>query len=281
MIEVGKMNHLKVIRKTDLGYMLSDGSEEILLHYREAAKELEPQQMVDAYVYTDKENRKTGTMATPNLMIEKPGFVTVLEVMEGVGVFVDNHTPKDLLISKDYLPYDTNQWPTKGDMIFCELKNKKNALTAKPVNRFDVLALHKKALYEERQQVTAHVLRIADKGMGLITQDYIYVFVPNSQFRRKYRLGEEVLVTITKMLDGEAYGSLNEQKEFLIDEDKETILSFLREHNGILPLTAKSSSEEVEHFFQMSRKAFKRAYGALYKEHLIDFDEEKTYLRKL
>ena len=27
----------------------------------------------------------------------------------------------------------------------------------------------------------------------------------------------------------------------------------------------------------MSRKAFKRAYGGLYKERLIDFDEEKTF----
>ena len=275
------MNHLKVLRKTDLGYMVSDGTEEILLHYREALSELEINQMVDVYIYTDKENRKTGTMATPNLMMGQPNFVRVVNRINGVGVFVDNHTPKDILISKDYLPYDEEEWPVEDDLIFCELKIKKNTLTAKPVNRFDVLALHSKTRYAETEQVCAYVLRIADKGIGLITKDLVYIFVPISQFRGKYRLGEEVTVTITKMLDGEAYGSLNEHKELLMNTDKETILNYLKEHDGVLPLTAKSSSEAVEKFFQMSRKAFKRAYGALYKEHLIDFDEEKTYLRKL
>ena len=275
------MNHLKVLRKTDLGYMVSDGTEEILLHYREALSELEINQMVDVYIYTDKENRKTGTMATPHLMMGQPNFVRVVNCINGVGVFVDNHTPKDILISKDYLPYDEAQWPTINDLIFCELKIKKNALTAKPVNRFDVLALHSKTRYAETEQVRAYVLRIADKGIGLITKDLVYIFVPISQFRGKYRLGEEVTVTITKMLEGESYGTLNDHKELLMDTDKETILAYLKEHDGVMPLTAKSSSETVEKFFQMSRKAFKRAYGALYKEHLIDFDEEKTYLRKL
>lgn len=275
------MNHLKVLRKTDLGYMVSDGTEEILLHYREALSELEINQMVDVYIYTDKENRKTGTTATPSLMMGQPNFVRVVNRINGVGVFVDNHTPKDILISKDYLPYDEAQWPIINDLIFCELKIKKNSLTAKPVNRFDVLAFHSKTRYAETEQVCAYVLRLADKGIGLITKDLVYIFVPISQFRGKYRLGEEVTVTITKMLDGEAYGTLNEHKEILIDTDKEIILAYLKEHDGVLPLTAKSSSEAVEKFFQMSRKAFKRAYGALYKEHLIDFDEEKTYLRKL
>ncbi len=275
------MNHLKVLRKTDLGYMVSDGTEEILLHYREALEELDINQMVDVYVYTDKENRKTGTRATPNLMIGKPNFVRVVNCIKGVGVFIDNHTPKDILISKDYLPYDEQQWPVEEDLIFCELKIKKNILTAKPVNRFDVLELYNKTIYAEKEQVTAYVLRIADKGLGLITKDLVYVFVPISQFRGKYRLGEEVQVTITKMLDKEAYGSLNEHKEVLMDTDKETILDYLEKHNGVMPLTAKSSSEAVEKLFQMSRKAFKRAYGSLYKDHLIDFDEEKTYLRKL
>ena len=275
------MNHLKVIRKTDLGYMVSDGQEEILLHYREALHELEMNQMVDVYIYTDKENRKTGTMATPNLLLGTPGFVQVVNQIAGVGVFVDNHTPKDILISKDYLPYDEEQWPKEGDTIFCELKVKKNVLVAKPVNRFDVLSFHSKVRYNEAEQVSAYVLRIADKGLGLITRDLVYIFVPISQFRGKYRLGEEVTVTITKMLEEEAYGSLNVHKELLMDTDKKTILSYLEQHNGVMPLTAKSSSEAVEKFFQMSRKAFKRAYGSLYKEHLIDFDEEKTYLRKL
>ncbi len=281
MINIGEVNHLTVKRKSDLGYMITDGVEEILLHYKESKNELELNEEIDVYVYTDKENRKTATMSKPNLLINKPNFVSVVNKIEGVGVFIDNNTPKDIFISKDYLPYDLEKWPNIDDLLYCELKIKKNSLTAKPVNRFDITAKSKNIKYAEKEQVKARVLRIADKGIGLISYDLVYIFVPISQFRRKYRLGEEVEVTITKMLDTEAYGCLNEHKEILMNTDKEIILIYLKEHDNVMPLTAKSSSEDVEKHFQMSRKAFKRAYGSLYKEQLIDFDGNNTYLKKL
>lgn len=278
MIEIGKLNKLTVVRKSDLGYMLTDGSDEILMHFKEANKELDINTSVTVYVYTDKENRKTGTMNTPVLLMDKPGFTEVVNVIEEVGVFVNNNTPKDLLISKDYLPYNTSEWPQVGDVIFTSLKVKKNYLVAKPVNRFDVVSLKSNTKYVEQEQVEAYVLRIAEKGIGLITKDLIYVFVPNTQLRSKYRLGEKVSVVITKMMDSEAYGTLNAHKEVLVDEDKETIINYLKEHHGIMKLTAKSSSEEVEKVFNMSRKAFKRALGGLYKDQIVEFDETKTYL---
>lgn len=280
MIEIGKYNKLTVVRKSDLGYMLTDGVDEILMHFKESSKELNDNDTVTVYVYTDKENRKTATMNEPVLIMDKPNFAEVVNVIEGVGVFVKNNTPKDLLISKDYLPYDSNEWPILGDKVFAGLKIKKDSLVAKPVNRFDVLSLKSKTRYSEQEMVEAYVLRIAEKGIGFITNDFIYVFVPNTQLRGKYRLGQSVSLTITKMMDGEAYGTLNAHKEVLMDEDKETILNYLKDHHGVMKLTAKSSSEEVERLFNMSRKAFKRALGGLYKEELVEFDEDKTFLKE-
>lgn len=278
MIEIGKLNNLRVIRKSDLGYMLTDGSEEILMHFKQASKELNKDEEVSVYVYTDKENRKTGTMQEPVLYFGKPNFVEVVQIIPTIGVFVNNNTPKDLLISKDYLPFNETLWPKVGDVIFAELKLKRDALMAKPVNRFDVIALKTNVRYQELEIKSAYVLRITEKGLGLITKDKVYVFVPKHQYRGEYRLGQELEVTITKMIDGEAYGTLNEHKEILMDSDKQLILDYLNDHKGVMPLTAKSSAEEVERIFKISRKAFKRAYGSLYKDHLIDFDDTKTYL---
>lgn len=281
MIEIGKLNELEVVRKTDLGYMLSDQVSEILMHYKQANGELEIGQKVEIYVYTDKQDRKTGTMKQPALLFDHPGFVKVVEVMTGVGVFVDNQTPKDLLVSKDYLPYDEKRWPEVGDYLFCGLKMKKDTLVAKPLNRFDVIDLKKNHRYADQEQTEAYVMHIALKGIGLITLEGMYVFVPNTQLRQEYRMGQKVVVTITKMLDQEAYGTLNEHKELLMKDDQELILNYLKSHQGMMNLTAKSSAEEVEKLLKMSRKAFKRAYGALYKEQLIYFDDKKTYLTKL
>jgi len=93
-------------------------------------------------------------------------------------------------------------------------------------------------------------------------------------------LGQEISVIITKNLDGECYGTLNTLKENLIDGDRQIILDYMNEHHGIMKLTAKSSSEDIEKIFRMSRKAFKRAYGGLYKDRIIDFDDDKTFIVK-
>jgi len=52
----------------------------------------------------------------------------------------------------------------------------------------------------------------------------------------------------------------------VIDVDKDKILSKLASNDGVLNLTDKSSPESIKFHLQMSKKAFKRALGALYKE---------------
>ena len=51
-----------------------------------------------------------------------------------------------------------------------------------------------------------------------------------------------------------------------IDVDKEKILTKLNENKGVLNLSDKSSPESIKFHLQMSKKAFKRALGGLYKE---------------
>ena len=51
-----------------------------------------------------------------------------------------------------------------------------------------------------------------------------------------------------------------------IDGDKEKILMQLQKNGGRLNITDKSSPESIKFHLQMSKKAFKRALGALYKE---------------
>ena len=280
MINLGEYNKLKVVRKSDLGYMLTDGENEVLLHFSQSLKEHNDNEDVTVFIYADKKERLTATEINPSATLTDAGFAKVVDVIPNVGVFVNINTPKDVLISKDNLPYDETLWPQVDDKLFIRLKIKKNSLVGKPLNRFDIISLHKKVNYLEQEKVNAHVCKIADNGISLITNDLMYVYVPETQLRGKYRLGEDVVVTITKPLDEEYYGTLNEHKEVLMDTDRELILEYMKNHAGSMPLTAKSSSEDVFKYLKMSRKAFKRAYGGLYKDHIIDFDDNKTFIVK-
>lgn len=279
MITIGEYVTLTVERISDLGYMLSDKKDEVLLHFKQSIGEHKEGDSVKVFIYADKAKRLTATEANVPATLTLAGFAEVVDILPGAGVFVNINTPKDLLLSKDYLPYNEKRWPGVGDKVFIRLKVKHDILTAKPLNRFDIKSLNTEVRYAEGEQVEGYVCHFSEKGIGIVSKGLKYIFVPYTQLRGEYHIGQVVNVTITKELDGEYYGTLNAHKEILMVEDRDIILNYLKSHHGVMKLTAKSSAEEVEALLGMSRKAFKRAYGGLYKDELITFDEEKTLLK--
>ncbi|KAB1153457.1 MULTISPECIES: DNA-binding protein [Tenacibaculum] len=65
----------------------------------------------------------------------------------------------------------------------------------------------------------------------------------------------------------------------VIDSDAEVVLQKLQE-KGYLMLTDKSSPESIKFRLQMSKKAFKRAVGNLYKSKKIVLKEDRIELVK-
>lgn len=65
--------------------------------------------------------------------------------------------------------------------------------------------------------------------------------------------------------------------ENVIDSDMDKIIRKLNE-KGFLLLTDKSSPESVKFHLQMSKKAFKRAVGSLYKKKMIVIKEDRIEL---
>lgn len=282
MIKAGYNYTLKVNRKSDLGYMLQDEEgDEVLLHFREALEDIKVGDNVNVFIYYDKMHRLCATCNKPYVTMKHPGFVSVLEIISGTGVFVSNNTTKDILVSLDYLPYDFKLWPQVDDKLLVLLKEKKNTLFAKPLNRYEINELANNDIkYELNQVVNAYIYHITQDGISLVTKDYKNIFVHKTQSRGVHRMGENVNVKIIHVKDNNEYnGSLIEQKENQIDPDKELLLSYLKAHNNVLNLDAKSSSEEVESILPLSRKAFKRALGGLYKDELVYFENGKTYLK--
>jgi hypothetical protein len=53
----------------------------------------------------------------------------------------------------------------------------------------------------------------------------------------------------------------------------EQIIDVLKQHGGAMPLHDGSSPEEIRAAFGMSKKAFKQAVGALYREQRIELGE--------
>jgi len=64
-----------------------------------------------------------------------------------------------------------------------------------------------------------------------------------------------------------------------IEPDAKKILEKLNENDGVLFLNDKSDPEDIQFTLQLSKKAFKRAIGNLYKQKLIQIKEDGIYLK--
>ena len=162
MLEGGKYYKFKVTRKTDLGYMLlGDNNEEVLMFYKEAIKEYEVNDLVSAFIYYDKLGRFCATTKEVLATSKKIGLLQVVSVASN-GVYLDNLTAKDVLLSSDYLPKDKKYWPEVNDKVFVLLKDKKTHILiyifypfSKPFDTLPLyLQIHTYALYYHNFQIT-------------------------------------------------------------------------------------------------------------------------------
>ena len=64
-----------------------------------------------------------------------------------------------------------------------------------------------------------------------------------------------------------------------MDEDSEKVLKVIEEYDGILPYNDKASPEVISRDFGLSKNAFKRAVGHLYKEGKIDIGEKSIKIK--
>lgn len=277
-LNIGSVNQLKVIRKTDIGYMLDSDEGEVFLHFNETNhRELKPNDLVEAFLYFDQKGRLAATLKTPLITKDSPGFLEATDVHFGLGVFFHMGINKDLLLSMDDLPLDDSKWPVKGDQLYLSLKVK-GKLVAKIVSK-EELKEEPKSTLNPKDKVFAYVQKIGREGINLLTEDLNWIFVHQSMVRDDLRLGQKVEVTITYQSEKGYTGSLIAQKEVLLFDDANMVLSYLI-RKGDLPLTSESTPEEIKAFFPLSKKAFKRAIGHLYKERKIDFVDGKTILVK-
>ncbi|MFA5470846.1 MAG: S1-like domain-containing RNA-binding protein [Acholeplasmataceae bacterium] len=277
-IKIGETQQLIVDRKTDIGYMLTSEQDEVFLHFNESLHQtLNPGDLVDAFLYLDHKGRVAATLKIPFISVERPAFLEVKDVVSSLGVFLDMGISKDVLLSKDDLPFDYDLWPMVGDMIYVVL-HIKGKMVAKLASKSDIILKPEETL-NVKDELDCYVQNIGKNGLNLLSEEGHLVFVHQSMYQGKYRLGQKVHVTITYISEKGINGSLIEQKEVKIFDDANIILSYLIRH-GDLDLDSDSSPEAIKEIFDMSKKAFKRALGHLYKERKIIFVDGKTKLVK-
>ena len=135
--------------------------------------------------------------------------------------------------------------------------------------------------YKEGEEVILLVEAFTDLGVKVIIDGRYEGLLYKSDVFRKLSVGEQLEGYIKKVReDSKIDVTLRKGGLDDIKEARETILAWLKEHNGFLPLTDKSDPEVIRETLQMSKKLFKKAIGGLYKDKIIEMQEGGISLRK-
>jgi predicted RNA-binding protein (virulence factor B family) len=98
MIEIGKLNKLRIVKEVDFGLYL-DGEEfgEILLPRRYAPQKFELNTILEVFIYKDSEDRIIATTEIPYVMEGEFALLKTTSV-DRYGAFLDWGLMKDLLV---------------------------------------------------------------------------------------------------------------------------------------------------------------------------------------
>ncbi len=89
-LEAGVVRKLEVAREVSPhGFFLTDGEQDVLLHYSEKVGEVKPGDQVDVFIYHDTEDRLTATMKKPLLTLGEIALLEVADFHQRFGCFLE------------------------------------------------------------------------------------------------------------------------------------------------------------------------------------------------
>ncbi|MFZ3589189.1 S1 RNA-binding domain-containing protein [Bacillus sp. DJP31] len=280
-INPGTIQMLHVSRQVDFGYYLIDQEEnEVLLPNGEVIGEIEIEDEIEVFVYHDHEGRPIATMKTPKIVIDTYEWVEVVGVNRGLGVFIDIGLTKDMLLSKDDLPLFEELWPEVGDKLYCSLMQDRNGrllarLATEPV-MWEIGVVGTREVFNKNIKGT--IYKTVKVGSYIYTDDKLVGFIHESQRKVEPRLGQVVEGRVVDVKeDGSVNVSLLPRGHEGMDTDSQAIYDYMEGRSGAMPYSDKSTPEDIQQIFNMSKGAFKRALGKLMKEGKVYQEEGWTY----
>lgn len=281
-LQVGMVQTLTIVRKIESGFVLTNGEDEVLLHISEAEEAVEENEEIDVFLYQDKKGNLVATMSIPEMDFDNYEWAEVVEVVKNLGVFVNIGIQKEILVSKDDLPLLESVWPQADDQLLVRLDtDQKERLLAKPATEQVIVEEYQEAptsLYN--QPISGRVYRTSKEGSAFVTEEGYRGFIHYTERKEEPRLGELVKGRVIEVKgDGTVNVSLRPLKQESMGADADEILDYLAQHDGVMHLHDKSSPDDIQATFNISKAAFKRALGKLMKEKKIVQQDGQTFLK--
>lgn len=278
-MRLGEYQELIYVKKVDFGIYLSvsrDSDERVLLPAKQVPDDVKPGDTIRVFVYKDSRDRLIATTNEPKLTLGKVAVLEVKEVTK-IGAFLDWGLEKDL-----FLPYKEMVRKVRaGDEILVTLYiDKSERLCASTKGIYHMLSTD--SPYKKDDIVSGRVYDFSDNfGTFIAVDDKYSAKIPVHENADYLKLGDVIEAKVTDVkADGKLDLTLREKAYIQMDADSQKILELLDSYAGVLPFSEKASPEVIKRETGLSKNAFKRAVGHLYKERKIDLKDGKIRLNQ-
>lgn len=278
-MRLGYTQTLVAVKKTDFGLFLTDIEkkddknralgDEVLLPKNQVTENMRVGSEIEVFLYKDSEDRMIATRLVPYIKIGEIKKLKVKEVNK-IGAFLDWGLPKDLLLPFKEQIYDIKSGDEILVTVYIDLSDRLCA-TMDLYSRLSLLPP-----YQKDDMVKGTVYQVHEQFGAYVAVDNKYsALVPKKELHCELKPGDEIEARVLEVKeDGKLDLSLRQKAYVQMDVDSALILDKLKQAGGSLPYQDKSSADEIKEEFNLSKAAFKRAIGRLYKERVIVIEKD-------
>ncbi len=275
MLKLGQLNTLKASRQTDNGiYLIDDESDEVLLPNKYVPDELEIDDKIEVFLYKDSEDLIIATTLLPKVMLN--GYAPLVAKAVGTfGAFFDWGLEKDLLVPYRLQAKHIEEGKAYVVYLFLDEVSQRLVGSTKINNTF------KKEPQDLQigDKVSLLPYALSEIGISVIVNNSYQGMLFSNEVFEKVKIGKALNGYVKNIrADNKIDVSLNRSGYIAVDDNVQKLHDALVDNGGELNLTDKSAPAEIVDQLGMSKKIFKKAVGALYKQRKLEIGETSIKL---
>jgi len=270
MIKIGKINSLKVVKEVDFGVYL-DGEEkgEILLPNNVVPENCQVDDILDVLIYLDSEDRIIATTDKPFVYVDEFALLRCVAVTN-IGAFLDWGLYKDVLVP--FREQKVKMQDGRSYLVYLYLDHESERIVASAkIEKFLDNIIPE---YEPGEEVNLIVADQTDLGYKVIINHTHSGILYNDEVFTELNKGENLKGYIKKVRDDDKIDlTLHRYGYRKVEDTLSKIINYIELNGGTTNITDKSAPEIIYDTFGVSKKTFKQAIGALYKQKQIIITE--------
>ncbi|MDX1300699.1 S1 RNA-binding domain-containing protein [Photobacterium sp.] len=272
MIKIGQYNTLEVVKLVDFGVFLDGGEDfgNILLPKNSVPAGTQLGDELNVFIYFDSEDEIIATTEEPLAQVGEFAMLRVVGV-SAIGAFVDWGLRKDLLV-----PFsEQRRRLEEGENVMLRVYTDKASGRIVGSTKFNRFLDQTPANYKIGQEVKVVIVEITDLGYKAAIEGEHWGLIFKTESFGKLFIGKKLKAYIKEIRpDGKISLSLQKAGRGKVDDLADKILTSLERKGGFMPLSDKSSPQEIFEAFRTSKATFKKTIGGLYKKGLIVIDRD-------